>query len=65
MHLANERKNLAKEITRKVTIYVENILIRWHIQRGEWPSGLNSFHQVTEITRGRLRSNSEWVTSEA
>ena len=33
--------------------------------RGEWPSGLNSFRQVTEVKLGRVRSDSGWVTSEA
>ena len=33
--------------------------------RGEWPSGLYSLRQVTEVKLGRVRSNSEWVTSEA
>ena len=32
--------------------------------RDEWPSGLNSFHQVTEVKLGRVRSDSGWVTSE-
>ena len=33
--------------------------------RGEWPSGLYSPRQVTEIKLGRMRSNSGWVTPEA
>ena len=33
--------------------------------RGEWPSGLNSLRQVTEVKLGRVRSKSGWVTSEA
>ena len=33
--------------------------------RGEWPSGLYSLRQVTEVKLGRVRSNSGWVTSEA
>ena len=32
---------------------------------GEWPSGLYSFRQVTEVKLGRVTSNSGWVTSEA
>ena len=32
---------------------------------GEWPSGLYSLGQVTEVNLGRVRSNSGWVTSEA
>ena len=32
--------------------------------RGEWPSGLNSLRQVTEVKLGRVRSDSGWVTSE-
>ena len=31
----------------------------------EWPSGLYSLRQVTEVKLGRVRSNSGWVTSEA
>ena len=34
------------------------------IQRDEWPSGLHSLRQVTEVKLGRVRSNSGWVTSE-
>ena len=33
--------------------------------QGEWPSGLCSIRQVTEVKLGRVRSNSGWVTSEA
>ena len=33
--------------------------------RGEWPSGLYSLRQVTEVKLGRVRSDFEWVTSEA
>ena len=33
--------------------------------RGEWPSGLCSLRQVTEVMLGRLRSDFAWVTSEA
>ena len=32
---------------------------------GEWPSGLYSLRQVTEVTPGRVRSNSGLGTSEA
>ena len=32
---------------------------------GEWPSGLNSFRQITEAKLGRMRSNSGWATLEA
>ena len=32
---------------------------------GEWPSGLYSFRQVTEVKLGRVRSDCGWVTSEA
>ena len=34
-------------------------------QRGEWPSGLYSLRQVTEVKLGRVRSDFGWVTSEA
>ena len=30
---------------------------------GEWPSGLYSVRQVTEVKLGRSRSNPGWVTS--
>ena len=33
--------------------------------RAEWPNGLYTLHQVTEVKLGRVRSNSGWVTSEA
>ena len=33
--------------------------------RGEWPSGLNSLRQVTEVKLGRVRSDFGWVTTEA
>ena len=44
------------------------IQVSWFLfecYRGEWPSGLNSLRQVTEVKLGRVRSNSGWVTSEA
>ena len=31
---------------------------------GEWPSGLYSLRQVTEVKLGRVRSDFGWVTSE-
>ena len=34
-------------------------------RRGEWPSGLYSLRQVTEVKLGRVRSDFGWVTSEA
>ena len=34
-------------------------------QRGEWPSGLYSLCQVTEVKFGRVRSDFAWVTTEA
>ena len=36
-----------------------------NFKRAEWPSGLYSLRQVTEVKLGRVRSNSGWVTSEA
>ena len=33
--------------------------------RGEWPSGLHSLRQVTEVKLGRVRSDFGWVTTEA
>ena len=38
---------------------------RYQEMRGEWPNGLYSLRQVTEVKLGRVRSNSGWVTSEA
>ena len=35
------------------------------VLRGEWPSGLNSLRQVTEVKLGRVRSDFGWVTTEA
>ena len=34
------------------------------VLRGEWPSGLYSLRQVTEVKLGRVRSDFGWVTSE-
>ena len=36
-----------------------------HDLRGEWPSGLYSLCQVTEVKLGRVKSDFGWVTSEA
>ena len=33
--------------------------------RGEWPNGLYSLRQVTEVKLGRVRSDFGWVASEA
>ena len=33
--------------------------------QGEWPSGLYSLRQVTEVKLGRVRSDFGWVTTEA
>ena len=35
------------------------------VQRGEWPSGLYSLRQVTEVKLGRVMSDFGWVTTEA
>ena len=35
------------------------------LKRGEWPSGLYSLRQVTEVKLGRVRSDFGWVTTEA
>ena len=35
------------------------------VMRGEWPSGLYSLRQVTEVKLGRMRSDFGWVTTEA
>ena len=34
-------------------------------KRREWPSGLYSLRQVTEVKLGRVRSDFGWVTTEA
>ena len=44
-------------------ITTEQITLRKKL-RGDWPSGLYSLRQVTEVKLGRVRSNSGWVTSE-
>ena len=46
----------------KVFIYANE---RHPGNRGEWPSGLYSLRQVTEVKLGRVRSDFGWVTSEA
>ena len=33
--------------------------------RSEWPSGLYSLRQVTQVKLGRVRSDFGWVTTEA
>ena len=33
--------------------------------QGEWPSGLYSLRQVTEVKLGRVRSDFRWVPPEA
>ena len=33
--------------------------------QGEWPSGLYSVRQVTEVKLGRVRSDFGWMTDEA
>ena len=38
---------------------------RGEVMRGEWPTGLYSLRQVTEVKLGRVRSDFGWVTSEA
>ena len=40
-------------------------LILYFLSGGEWPSGLNSFLQVTKVKLGRVKSDSGWVTKEA
>ena len=40
-------------------VYIQGTL------RGEWPSGLYSLRQVTEVKLGQVRSDSGWVTTEA
>ena len=44
------------------TIHIASLLIAL---RREWPSGLYSLRQVTEVKLGRVRSDFGWVTSEA
>ena len=47
-----------KKIYMKLNLQVE-------LLRGEWPSGLHSLRQVTQVKLGRVRSDFGWVTSEA
>ena len=48
------------------SLYIKTVKLANIIDlRDEWPSGLNSFRQVTEVKFGRVRSNSGWVISEA
>ena len=37
----------------------------FRILRGEWPSGLYSLRQVTDVKLGRVGSDSGWMTTEA
>ena len=48
---------------KKACIIVQ--ILAYFISWGEWPSGINSFHQVTEVKLGRVRSNCGWMTLEA
>ena len=47
----------------KNSIYPYLHLLRSQV-RGEWPSGLYSLRQVTEVKLGLVRSDFGWVTSE-
>ena len=46
-------------------MYSDSIIISLSRLRGEWPSGLYSSLQVTEVMLGRVRTDSGWVISEA
>ena len=48
-----------------LALLLSSLLQRISTLQGEWPSGLYSLSQVTEVKFGRVRSNSGWVTSEA
>ena len=39
-------------------------IVLLNVHWGEWPSGITSLRQVTEVKLGRVRSDSGWVTSE-
>ena len=54
-------KEIGNVVIGKVLTAVENPCG----MRGEWPSGLDSLRQVTEVKLGRVRSDFGWVTSEA
>ena len=41
-----------------------NVKVRSFILWDEWPSGLYSLRQVTDVKLSRMRSGSGWVTSE-
>ena len=46
------------DMTEQETVFSEIVWV-------EWPSGLYSVRQVTEVKPGQMRSDSGWVTSEA
>ena len=50
----DELKSMVVKGDEKVCIFLQ----------GEWPSGLYSLRQVTEVKLGRVRSYSGWVTTE-
>ena len=43
----------------------EKVSPAWNGLQGEWPSGLYSLRQTTEVKVGRVRSDSGWMTSDA
>ena len=60
----NYKKPISQENILDVEAYLMNgmeTLKSW----GEWPSGLYSLRQVTEVKLGRVRSDFGWVTTEA
>ena len=62
MLLYIKRKSLATATEKWIVI--TKIVIFIAMQIGEWPSGLYSLRQVTEVKLGRVRSDFGWVTSE-
>ena len=52
-------------VVARLSLELLNCILYNKTIRGEWPSGLYSLRQVTEVKFGRVRSNSRWVTLEA
>ena len=57
--------HLGKKFLAAIFTVIVYCVHRYFLSHGEWPSGLNSSRQVTEVKLGRVRSNSEWVALEA
>ena len=65
-------KNFVLSDCRKAKLYSKMLVVLWFhddfviaYSWSEWPSGLYSLHQVTEVKLGRVKSNSGLVASKA